>query len=135
MDQSTSRQQNLRYLKSNSESNIVAMRKDTSVLGRERPSQGIIQRRRRNDRNPNVPTCDDLHQQWTQHCKEQARAATWELHNIIYKIRRPHQENKDTFFKNKTVTGPRQESAIKKECIAHSRACLLKMSKSERPYS
>ena len=28
-------------------------------------------------------TYEDLHQQWTQHCEEQARVAAWEVHNII----------------------------------------------------
>ena len=31
-------------------------------------------------------TYEDLHQQWTQNCEEQARVAAWEVHNIIYKM-------------------------------------------------
>ena len=54
--------------------------------------------RTRNDRNPNAPAYEDLHQQWTQHCEERARVAAWELHKTVYKIRGTYQENKDAFF-------------------------------------
>ena len=42
-------------------------------------------------------------QQWTQHCEEESRIAAWNLHKGILKIRGTYQENKDTFFKSKTV--------------------------------
>ena len=53
--------------RSSSEFDIFAMRKDTSVFERERtgPSQGIIHQGHRNDRNPNAPSHEDLHQQRT----------------------------------------------------------------------
>ena len=35
---------------------------------------------------------EGLHQQWTPYGEEQARAAAWELHEIIYKIRGTYQE-------------------------------------------
>ena len=48
----------------NSECNIVAMRKDTAVHEKEKgPSLEIIQWEieRKNDRNPNAPTSEDVH--------------------------------------------------------------------------
>ena len=70
---------------------------------RRGPSQGIIQKGARNDRNPNAATHEDLHQQWTQHAEEQARVAARELHNIKYKIRGTYQEKKDTFLNQRVL--------------------------------
>ena len=75
-----------------------------------------MQRGTRNDRNPNAPTCEDLHQQWTQHCEEQARVAAWELHNIIYKFAKRVKKTK-TRSKNKLLQklSPGQKPASKKK--------------------
>ena len=52
------------------------------------------------------PTFDeDVHQQRTRHCPEQARAAAWRLQKHVYNIHEPCQEKKETFFKTKTVAG------------------------------
>ena len=32
------------------------------------------------DRNPDTPTCEDVHPQWTQHCEEESRIATRKPH-------------------------------------------------------
>ena len=53
------------------------------------------------DRYPNAPTCEDVHQQWTQHGEEESRIAAWNMHRHIFKIRGTHQEDKDTLFRTK----------------------------------
>ena len=88
------------------------------------PPQGMIQRGPRHDRNPNASPCDDVHQQWTEHCEDQARVAAGELHNIICETRVTQQENKDTFLKTKTGTG-----VISRTGISHEETETLRKSK------
>ena len=70
----------------------------------------------RNHRNPNDFTFKDLHQQWCQHCEAQAQVAQGgnRTHFFQKKTSGTYQENKDTFFKTKSVTG-----AIAKTGISH----------------
>ena len=90
----------------NSECDIVALRKDTfCTRERKGPSLASLQWESKNDRNPNAPTCVDLHQPWTHHCEEESQIAAWKLHKSIYNIRGTYQENKETFLKSQTVTG------------------------------
>ena len=106
--------------------------RDFRTRERRRPSLGIIQWGRKNGRNPNVPTCEDLHQQWTQHSEEEYRIAAWRLHNIIYRTRGTYQETKDTFFKNKDRYGAVSQKRIsheEREFIADSAASIDKQNK------
>ena len=87
------------------------MRKGTSVREREKDHHKVvIQRGTRNDRNPYAPAHKILHQQWTQHCEEQARVAAWELHTHVYK-----NPGDVRFFKTKTVTGAISLTGISRE--------------------
>ena len=89
----------------------------------------MIQRGPRNDRNANSPAHEDVHQQWTEDCEEQAR-----VDNMNYKIRGAHQGNNDTFLKTKTVTraiSPTGISHYEKTLTIDSSASMHMMSVSD----
>ena len=54
-------------------------------------------------------------QQWTKLCVEESRIAAWKLHKHFYTIRGTYKENKDAFFKTKTVTGAISGTGISHE--------------------
>ena len=94
-------EENLRTTNKEAIQSSILSQCGNTLRTRERkvPSQGIILRRHRNDRSPNAPTYEDLHQQWT--CDEQARVAAWKLHHIIYKLRGTYLEKRRRSLKNK----------------------------------
>ena len=90
--------------------------KDTAVQEKEKDLQCVLfSGSRKKDRNRNAPTCDDLHQQWTQLCEE-PRIAACRLLKHVYKICGTYQDNNDTLFKTKTATG-----AISRRGISHEK--------------
>ena len=105
--------------RSNSELGIVAMRKGTSVVEREK----------------DLPTYEDSHQKWTQLCEEQARVAAWELHKHVDRICVTYQENKDTNFKTKTIAGTTSWKRISHEDVYSRLGCSFAYGEQERPYS
>ena len=92
------------------------MRKDTSAQVKKR----TIARNYPAREDPEMiatqkPASEDLRQQWTQHCEEQAREAVWELHTTTYKIRETYLENQATLFRRKIDTGVISRAGISHE--------------------
>ena len=87
-------------------------------------SLGIIQWCSKADRNPNARTCEDLHQQWTQHCEEESRIAAWELHKIIFNLHRTFLEKKRRSSKQRRLRELflGQASVTKKESLLSAQA-------------
>ena len=83
-----------RQQRCNCEFDVVAMRKDTSVHERDQDHGKEL-----SSEVPEVMAIRTLRELWTQHCEEDGPVAAWELHTIIYNIRRTNQANKDACFK------------------------------------
>ena len=105
-----------------SECDTDEMRKDTSVHESEKgPSLGMIQRRSKNDRNPNC-------------CEEEARKAAWRWHKHVFKIHGTNEANEDTLFITKSDTRATSRTGIsheEREFTVDSGASMHLMSKSE----
>ena len=98
------------------------------------PSLDILQWTSKNDRNPTAPTCEDVHQQWTQRCEEESRNAAWKLHKSMYHNRVTYQENTDTLFKTNFDSGAISQSGISHEellFVVDSGASMNMMSESD----
>ena len=71
-------------------------REYSQIRERKRPPLRIIQGGSRNDRNPNARVYEERDPNWTDWCEEYARKAAWNRAKVLYKIRGPYQENRDT---------------------------------------
>ena len=80
--------------RNNPECDTVEVQKDTSVQERKRISLGTIQSGSQNDRNPNAPNYEALHQQRTQHCEGESWIAALKPHTSMCKIRGTFQETR-----------------------------------------
>ena len=81
------------------------------------PSLGKNQWGRKNDRNPNAPSYEDLHQQGTSIVTKNHQQQQRDCTNMFKKFAGRTKKKKDTSFKTKTVTRviSGQESLMKKE--------------------
>ena len=80
---------------------------------RKGPSQGLIQRGPRNDRNPNALANKDLHRQWTQHCENTHEQQRGNGTQLFTKSAGRIQKTRIRFSKAKTVTGASSRTGIR----------------------
>ena len=80
---------------------------------RKGPSQGLIQRGPRNDRNPKALANEDLHRQWTQHCENSHEQQRGNGTQLFTKSAGRIQKTRIRFSKAKTVTGAFSRTGIR----------------------
>ena len=101
---------------------------------KKRPSQGLIQRGPRNDRNPKALANEDLHRQWTQHCDNTQEQQRGNGTQLLTKSAGRNQKTRIRFSKAKTVTGAFSRTGIRhedREFTVDSGASMHMLSKSD----